>query len=299
VAVAQLSPAPVHGPGLGARIARATPYLLLIPGLLWLFIFFVLPTLQMFTYSVSSGTITNGFKLTWTLSNYADAFSRYGKQFVNSIMYGGLSTIITLLIGFPVAYTIAFRGGRYKNILLFLVIAPFFTSFLIRTLSWKILLGDDGPLLGFFKTVVPILPGTFSVINTPVSQLAGLTYNFLPFMILPLYVALEKIDGRLIEAANDLYASNWAAFRRVTLPLALPGVFAGTLLTFIPAMGDYVNAELLGNPTTQMVGNVIENQLIIQGHYPLGSALSFILMAAILIAVLVYARLLGTEQLTG
>jgi spermidine/putrescine transport system permease protein len=294
-----MTAAPAPGPGLRTRLLRATPYLLLIPGLLWLFIFFVLPTVQMFTYSVSSGTITSGFKLTWTLQNYADAFSRYGKQFLNSILYGGLSTILTLLIGFPVAYTIAFRGGRYKNLLLFMVIAPFFTSFLIRTLSWKILLGDDGPLLGPLKSILHILPGDFSVINTPLSQLAGLTYNFLPFMILPLYVALEKIDGRLIEAASDLYASNWQAFRRITLPLALPGVFAGTLLTFIPAMGDYVNAELLGNPTTQMVGNVIENQLIIQGHYPLGSALSFILMAAILIAVFAYARLLGTEQLTG
>jgi spermidine/putrescine transport system permease protein len=294
-----MTAAPAPSPGLRSRLLRATPYLLLIPGLLFLFIFFVLPTIQMFTYSVSSGTITSGFKISWTLQNYADAFERYGKQFVNSIVYGGLATVLTLLIGFPVAYTIAFRGGRYKNLLLFMVIAPFFTSFLIRTLSWKILLGDEGPLLGPLRTILPFLPGDFSVINTPVSQLAGLTYNFLPFMILPLYVALEKIDGRLIEAASDLYASNWQAFRRVTLPLALPGVFAGTLLTFIPSMGDYVNAELLGNPNTQMVGNVIENQLITQGHYPLGSALSFILMAAILIAVLVYARLLGTEQLTG
>jgi spermidine/putrescine transport system permease protein len=198
-----------------------------------------------------------------------------------------------------VAYTIAFRGGRFKNLLLFIVIAPFFTSFLIRTISWKILLGDEGPVLGPLKHVFNVLPGDFSVIFTPVSQLAGLTYNFLPFMILPLYVALEKIDPRLIEAAQDLYASNIGAFRRVTLPLALPGVFAGTLLTFIPAMGDYVNAELLGSPRTQMIGNVIQDRLIIQGDYPIGSALSFILMVGIVVAVAVYARLLGTEQLTG
>jgi spermidine/putrescine transport system permease protein len=286
--------------GLRHRVMRAAPYLLLIPGLLWLLIFFIVPTIQMFTYSVSKGSITTGgFKLAWTADNYALAIARYGKQFANSIIYGGLATVITLLVGFPVAYTIAFRGGRYKNLLLFIVIAPFFTSFLIRTLSWKILLGDEGPILGPLKHVLHILPGDFSVIQTPISQLAGLTYNFLPFMILPLYVALEKIDGRLIEAAHDLYASNWGAFRKVTLPLALPGVFAGTLLTFIPAMGDYVNAELLGSTQTQMIGNVIQNRLIIQGDYPVGSALSFILMTAILVAVAVYARVLGTEQLTG
>ncbi|HEX7473282.1 MAG TPA: ABC transporter permease [Candidatus Limnocylindrales bacterium] len=287
------------GPGIRQRVLKATPYLFLIPGLVWLFIFFVLPTIQMFTYSVSTGSITSGFKLTWTGDNYITALSRYGKQFGNSLLYGGAATVLTLLIGFPVAYTVAFKGGRYKNLLLFLVIAPFFTSFLIRTISWKILLGDEGPLLGPLKDILHVLPAEFSVINTPISQLAGLTYNFLPFMILPLYVALEKIDPRLIEAANDLYASNWQSFRRVTLPLALPGVFAGTLLTFIPAMGDYVNAELLGNPQSQMIGNVIQNQLITQAHYPIGSALSFILMTAILVAVAVYARVLGTEQLTG
>jgi spermidine/putrescine transport system permease protein len=287
------------GPGLRQRIKSATPYLFLVPGLVWLLIFFILPTIQMFTYSISTGSITSGFKLTFTGDNYGLALSRYGPQFLNSIIYGGAATVLTLLIGFPVAYTVAFKGGRYKNLLLFLVIAPFFTSFLIRTLSWKILLGDEGPLLGPLKDILHVLPQDFSVINTPISQLAGLTYNFLPFMILPLYVALEKIDPRLIEAANDLYASNWNAFRKITLPLALPGVFAGTLLTFIPAMGDYVNAELLGNPQSQMIGNVIQNQLITQAHYPVGSALSFILMAAILVAVAVYARVLGTEQLTG
>jgi len=287
------------GPGARQRLKAATPYLFLVPGLLWLLIFFILPTIQMFTYSISTGSITDGFKLTFTSDNYAQAISRYGHQFLNSIIYGGAATVLTLGIGFPVAYTVAFKGGRYKNLLLFLVIAPFFTSFLIRTISWKILLGDEGPLLGPLKDLLHILPPDFSVINTPVSQLAGLTYNFLPFMILPLYVALEKIDPRLIEAANDLYASNWNAFRKVTLPLALPGVFAGTLLTFIPAMGDYVNAELLGNPQSQMIGNVIQNQLITQAHYPVGSALSFILMAAILASVAVYARVLGTEQLTG
>ena len=300
------------GPTFRARFGRAVPYLLLAPGLLWLVIFYVIPAVQMFTYSISEGTLETGFSMTLSAEAYATAIDRFGRQFLNSILYGGLATMLTLAIGFPVAYTIAFRGGRYKNLILFLVIAPFFTSFLIRTISWKILLGDEGPLLaplrhglGVIDANIPLLghagiiDGRFSILNTPVAQVACLTYNFLPFMILPLYVALEKIDVRLIEAAEDLYANRAAAFRRVTLPLALPGVFAGSLLTFIPAMGDYINAELLGNPSTRMIGNVIQNRLLVQNDYPVGSALSFILMAAILVAVAIYARVLGTEQLTG
>ena len=253
----------------------------------------------MFTYSLSTGNLENGFEFTGSPDAYVEAH-RPLRAAVPEL--GDLRRprhAVHFLIGFPVAYTIAFRGGRYKNLLLFLVIAPFFTSFLIRTISWQILLGDEGPLLGPLKHTFDVLPGSFSVLGTGVAQLFGLTYNFLPFMILPLYVALEKIDPRLIEAANDLYAGRFAAFRRVTLPLALPGVFAGSLLTFIPAMGDYINAELLGNPQTRMIGNVIQNRLLIQNDYPVGSALSFILMAAIVVAVFIYARVLGTEQLTG
>ncbi len=287
------------GPGLRGRLGKALPYLLLAPGLLWLAVFYVLPAVQMFTYSISTGSVENGYTITMSGDAYAEALDKFGKQFLNSILYGGVATILTLMIGFPVAYTIAFRGGRYKNVILFLVIAPFFTSFLIRTISWKILLGDEGPILAPLKHTFGLLPGTFSILGTPIAQVAGITYNFLPFMILPLYVALEKIDIRLIEAAEDLYANRGAAFRRVTLPLALPGVFAGSLLTFIPAMGDYINAELLGSPGTRMIGNVIQNRLLVQNDYPVGSALSFILMAGILVAVAVYARLLGTEQLTG
>jgi spermidine/putrescine transport system permease protein len=213
-------------------------------------------------------------------------------------LYGGAATILTFAISYPLAYTIAFRGGRYKNLLLFLVVAPFFTSFLLRTLSWKIILGDSGILLGPLKTI-GILPEEFRVLATPVAVIFGITYNFLPFMTLPIYVSLEKIDKRLVEAAEDLYASSFGAFRRITLPLSLPGVFAGSLLTFIPAMGDYVNAELLGSPDTTMIGNVIQNQFLTQNNYPTASALSFLLMAGILVAVAVYARLLGTEELTG
>ena len=293
------APARASGPGMRRRLSAVVPWLLLAPGLLWLFFFYVLPSIQMFTYSVSTGSIEEGYTLTLTADAYVEALTRFGDQFLNSIIYGGLATILTFLIGFPVAYTIAFRGGRYKNLILFLVIAPFFTSFLIRTISWKILLGDEGPILGPLKHTLGILPGGFSVLGTPVAQLAGITYNFLPFMILPLYIALEKLDPSLMDAASDLYAGRWQTFRRITFPLALPGVFAGSLLTFIPAMGDYINAELLGTPKTRMIGNVIQNRLLLQNDYPVGSALSFILMAAILVAVAIYARALGTEQLTG
>jgi len=286
------------GPGWRQRVKRATPYLLLAPGILWLLVFFVVPTIQMFLTSVSTGSIDSGFKLTFSTAAYQTAFTKFPRQITNSLLFGGIATLLTFLIGFPLAYTIAFRGGRYKSFLLFLVIAPFFTSFLIRTISWKILLNDTGPVLGPLKDL-HIVPPEFGLLYTPISVVAGITYNFLPFMVLPLYVALEKIDPKLIEAAKDLYASNWGAFRRVTFPLSLPGVFAGTILTLIPALGDWVNAELLGNTQTKMIGNVIQDRFVSQGDYPTAAALSVILMFAILVAVTVYGRFLGTERLTG
>jgi len=286
------------GPGLRQRIGRATPWLLLAPGILWLVFFFIIPSFQMFLTSVSTGSISDGFKLTWSADAYQTALTKFSKQFINSLIFGGLATLLTFLVGFPLAYTIAFRGGRYKNLLLFLVIAPFFTSFLIRTISWKIILGDEGPILGPLKDI-GIVPQGLTLLYTPLAVVAGITYNFLPFMVLPLYVALEKIDPRLIEASKDLFANNWQAFRRVTFPLALPGVFAGTILTFIPAIGDWVNAELLGNTQTKMIGNVIQDRFVNQGDYPTAAALSFILMAGILVSVALYAKFLGTEQLTG
>ena len=282
-----------------SRMGAAVPYLLLAPGLIWLFVFFIYPSIEMLRISLSSGSLDTGYSLTFSTDAYVTALQKFPRQFGNSIIYSALATTFTFLIGFPVAYTVAFKGGRYKNLLLFLVIAPFFTSFLIRTISWKVLLGDEGPLLAFLKHVVHAVPDGFSILGSPVAVVAGLTYNFLPFMILPLYVALEKIDPRLIEASQDLYATNWGAFRRVTLPLALPGVFAGSMLTFIPAMGDYVNATLLGNPQTQMIGNVIQSRFLLLNDYPVAAALSFILMVGILVLVATYARALGTEQLTG
>jgi spermidine/putrescine transport system permease protein len=297
--VATTASVAVRPPSWRRRLFALAPYILLVPGLLWLLYFFVWPVFQMLLMSLSSGTLDSGFKLTWTTKPYVDALTKFPTQWGNSLLYAGISTLLDFLIGFPVAYTIAFRGGRYKNLLLFLVIAPFFTSFLIRTISWQILLGDEGPVLGFLKHSLGILPVEYSVLYSPLAVIAGLTYNFLPFMILPLYVALEKIDGRLLEAAGDLYANGIDTFRRITFPLALPGVFAGTILTFIPAMGDYVNAELLGSPKTRMIGNVIQGRFLQSNDYPIASALSLVLMAGILIAVLIYARALGTEELTG
>ena len=290
--------APASKPRIRQRFNKAVPWLLLAPGLLWLLLFYVLPVIQMFTYSISTGSIETGFTITFSADAYVEALTKFGKQFFNSILYGGLATLFAFLIGFPVAYSIAFRGGRYKNLLLFLVVAPFFTSFLLRTISWKIILGDTGILLGPLKDI-GLLPDEFRLLATPAAVIFGITYNFLPFMTLPIYVSLEKIDKRLVEAAEDLFATSFGAFRRVTFPLSLPGVFAGSLLTFIPAMGDYVNAQLLGNPDTTMIGNVIQNQFLTQNNYPTASALSFLLMAGILIAVAIYARLLGTDELTA
>jgi len=285
--------------GFLRRHKAIVPYLLLAPGLLWLAVFYIVPGIQMFLTSLWSGTLETGYEFSLSnVTNYTEALTRFWPQFSRSVLYGAAATVLTFLISYPLAYTIAFRGGRFKNLLLFLVVAPFFTSFLLRTISWKIILGDTGILFGPLKDL-GVLPDEFRVLATPVAVVAGITYNFLPFMTLPIYVSLEKIDKCLVEAAEDLFATSFGAFRRITLPLSLPGVFAGSLLTFIPAMGDYVNAELLGNPQTTMIGNVIQNQFLNQNNYPTASALSFILMAGILVAVAVYARLLGTDELTA
>lgn len=286
---------------MGALLRRyrsVVPYLLLAPGIAWLFVFYLYPAIQMFITSFWSGSLEQGYTFSlsnWT--NYTTALSRYQDQFIRSIFFAGGATILTFLISFPLAYTIAFRGGRYKNLLLFLVVAPFFTSFLLRVISWGTILGDDGLLLGPLKSA-GLVGEDVRILATPIAVISGIAYNFLPFMTLPIYVSLEKIDRRLLEAGQDLYATPWSTFRKVTLPLALPGMFAGTLLTFIPAMGDYVNAELLGQtPGTKMIGNVIQSRFLAVNDYPTAAALSFILMAGILVAVAVYARILGTEEL--
>ena len=273
------------------------PYWLLAPGILWLTLFFVVPMVTLVSTSLQTGDIDNGYQLTWHWANYSHALSTYGPQFVRSLEYAGIATVAALLIGYPLAYTIAFKAGVWKNFLLVLVIAPFFTSFLIRTLAWETILADNGFVVRILRDV-HLVSSEGRLLATPLAVVCGLTYNFLPFMVLPLYAALERIDGRLIEAATDLYASRGTAFRKVTLPLALPGVFAGSLLTFIPAVGDFINAALLGTPNQYMVGNVIQAKFLNILDYPTAAALSFLLMGVILVAILLYARALGTRSLT-
>jgi spermidine/putrescine transport system permease protein len=282
-----------------ARLRKAAlPYLLLLPGLGWLLLFFAIPLLYMAVESLKTGTIDTGFRLTWEFSNYTNALSDYSEQFIRSFEYAGLATAISLLIGYPLAYVIAFRGGRYRNALLLLVIVPFFVTYLIRTLSWETILSDSGIVVNTLQTV-GIVSGEGRLLDTTVSVVAGITYNFLPFMILPLYASLERIDGRLLEAGYDLYGRRRDVFLRVTLPLSMPGVVAGVLLTFIPAAGDFINAELLGTPRQFMIGNVIQSRYLEVADYPTAAALSFLLMAFMLVLVIIWARIAGTEALLG
>lgn len=280
-----------------ARRRSRTAYFLLIPGLAWLGIFFVIPlfTLLLTSLQVEVPGKTGVYRLGFQISNYATAMSEYWPQFVRSFVYAGAATLLALIIAYPLAYFIAFRGGRWRSLLLVLVIAPLFASFLLRTYAWKTILADDGFITSTLNTLHLLPDGR--VLNTWIAVIAGLTYNFLPFMILPLYAALEKIDPRLIEAAGDLYASPATAFRKVTWPLSMPGVVAGTLLTFIPAAGDYINAELLGSTKDRMIGNAIQTNFIEFRDYPIASALSFVLMFVILIMVFTYIRKAGTEEL--
>jgi spermidine/putrescine transport system permease protein len=280
------------------RLRWLTPYLFLIPGGLWLVLFFVVPMLIMASVSLQEGSLGTGYRLTWNVGIYPDVIQTYLPQFTRSLIYAVIVTAATLALGYPIAYTIAFRGGRFKNILLLLVILPFFTAFIIRTLSWKLILADNGFVLGTLKDIGLLAPSEH-VLATPLAVVSGLIYNFLPFMVLPLYVALEKIDPRLIEAATDLYATRRQAFLRVTLPLSMPGVFAGSLLVAIPAVGDFINAEILGSRDTTMIGNVIERLFLQTNDYPAASALGFVLMAAVLVLVAIYAKVVGAKELTA
>ncbi len=273
------------------------PYLFLLPGGLWLIVFFVVPLLTTASVALQEGSLASGYRLTFNFGIFPEAIARWDTQLLRSLQYGLIVTVLAMLIGYPMAYTIAFRGGRYKNILLLLVILPFFTSFIIRTISWKFILADQGFLLGTLKEV-GILDQGFRLLATPVAVISGITYNFLPFVVLPLYVALERIDPRLIEAATDLYASRLQAFLRVTLPLSISGVFAASLLSFIPAVGDYLNAELLGSRNETMIGNVIQRLFLVNRDYPEAAALSLILMVGILISIFFYIRLLRGQELT-
>lgn len=283
--------------------ARAVPYFLALPASLWLVLFFVVPMISMASLSLTQGDILGGFQQTFHWQNYSQAISDYHVQLIRSLWYGLISTVLQIAIAYPVAYWIAFRGGARKSFYLFLLLLPFFVSFVLRTTSWNFILSDNGILLGPLKSghilgmhLPALVPQNFHILATTPAVIGGLTYNYLPFMILPIYVALERVDPRLIEAAYDLYASRLRAFARVIFPLSLPGIFAGVVITFVPVSSDYVNAHILGGPTNTMIGNVIQNLYLVNQRYPSASALSFTLMAALLIGLFAYARALGTED---
>ena len=277
---------------------RRTGYLLILPTAVWLGLFFIIPFYSLLASSLfdPTGSVLTGYQMTWHFKNYVDVLVAYWPIMLKSLGYAGLATLFCLVLGYVLAYAIAFKAGRWKNVMLVLVIAPFFTSFLLRTLSWKLILADHGWVVNAMKHVW-LLPPDGKILFTPISVIAGLTYNFLPFMILPLYASLEKIDTRLHEASSDLYANSFKTFVKVTWPLSLPGVVAGTLLTFIPASGDYINAQLLGSTNEHMIGNVIQDLFTTTGDYAHAAALSVILMAIIITMVLFYIRRAGTEEL--
>jgi spermidine/putrescine transport system permease protein len=280
-----------------ARLRRwSVPYLLSLPAAAWLAIFFVVPLVAILSVSLMTGNSVDGFTLTWNFSVYPDVIDSYSTQFGRSFLYGALSTVISLVVMYPVAYWIAFRGGRYKSTLLFLVLLPFFVSFVIRILSWQFILADQGIVLGTLKDL-HLLPESLHVLSTPTAVVAGLTYDALPFMALPLYVALENIDRSYVEAAADLYASPVERFLRVILPLSAPGIYAGVLLVAITNIGDYVSAAILGGPSTTMIGNIIQTQYVQNSNYPVASALALILMAALLAGMYLYARAFGTRSI--
>ena len=278
------------------RRRELVPYALLLPGALWLLLLFLVPIVVMASISLQTGNIIEGFRQTFHFATYLDGISLYKVQIIRSIEYGSIATLAALVISYPMAYWIAFRGGRNKSTYLLLILLPFFVSFVIRTLSWQFILSDQGILFGPLKAL-HLLPADFHVLATPFAVVCGLTYNFLPFMALPLYVSLERIDRSLVEAAGDLYASRAEAFWRVIFPLSIPGIFAGILLTFIPAAADPLNAAILGGVGTTMIGNIIQTQFLVNSDFPMASALSFILMAGLLLGVFLYARALGTEQI--
>jgi len=273
---------------------------LLAPGGLWLAVFFVIPSFALLLLSLETpvfrGFLNVGYRFSWHVDEYRQSLALYHVQFVRSLVYASIVTVATLLVGYPVAYWIAFHGGRRKTTYLFFLLLPFFVSFVIRTLSWQFILSDDGFVLRTLERW-HLLPPNFHILSTAGAVIAGIAYNALPFMVLPLYVSLEKIDRAVVEAAQDLYASNRQAFLRVILPMSVPGIFGGFLLTFVPAVGDYVNAAILGGTGTTMIGNIIQYAFLTAGDYPMASALSVILMVGLLVGIVAYARVLGTRQI--
>ena len=289
----------LRGRAIAPRLGRVlAPYLLILPGGGWMLVFFLLPIVTLLVTSLQSGDFVSGFEFTWNFANYGLGLNLYADQYLHAIEYGGSATIVALLVAYPAAYWIAFRAGPRKSAYLLAVLLPFFVSFVIRTLSWETLLSDNGPLLGPLKAA-SLLPSEFRILATPIAVTGGLAYTFFPFMLLPIYVSLEKIDRRLIEAAQDLFADPVQVFRRVILPLSFPGIFAGVLLMGIPAIADYVNQDLLGGVGTTMVGRVIEQQFEVNINYPLAASLAFGLMLGLLAMLLVYQRIFGTREIMG
>lgn len=282
----------------GRRVRRASrPYFLLFPGGTWLLVFFLVPIGTMLSLSLQTGDpITASFRLTWHWAEFPEQLTMFHTQFVRSVLFATAATLLDLVIAYPLAYWIAFHGGRRKTFFLLTLLAPFFVSFVIRTLAWQFILSDQGFILGSLKSL-HLLPTDFHVLATQWAVIAGIAYNFLPFTVLPLYVSLSKVDRRMVEAAKDLYAGRAQAFLRVILPMTVPGIFAAFLLTFVPAVGDYVNAAILGGTNTTMIGNVIQNEFLFNSDYPAASALSAILMGGVLIGIVLYAGLLGTKSI--
>jgi len=289
-------------PAAPTRGASRMAWLLLAPGLAYLVLFFVVPVgvllLTSLYEKVPDGPVgATRPALRW--QNYTEALVTYAPQFGRSFLYALVASGLALAIGYPLAYVIAVRCRQrtlLQGLLLVLVIAPFFTSFILRTIAWKQILADESVVVTVLKAV-SLLPEDARLTATSTAVVAGLTYNFLPFMTLPIYGSLERLDLRLVEAGADLYASPISTFRRVTLPLSMPGIVAGSLLTFIPAAGDYVNAALLGTTSTSMIGNVIDSRFFRVVDYPTAAALSVLLMAAILVLVAAYVRRTGTDEL--
>ena len=276
---------------------RRAPYALGAPALLWLLVLFIIPMFAMVSLALQEGSSIEGFRMTWRFANLTDALAQNGEFVIRSLRNGAIVTIAALLLAYPVAYWIAFYAGRFKLVILFVLLLPFFISFVIRTVAWSFILSDDGIVLGTLKTI-GVLPESYHVLGTTFAVIAGITYNLVPFTILPLYVSLEQIDRRLVEAAKDLYSSRTQAFLKVVVPLSLPGVFAAVLLTSIPAIGDYINAAVLGGPGTSMIGNVIQAEFLRNRDYPEATSLALVLMAIMVVGAVIYARVLGTKRIT-
>ena len=288
---------------VAARLPRSrvgkllAPYLLSLPGGIWLLILFLIPLITLLSLSLQRCNAgTGACVMIWHWAEFPQQIRLYHTQLLTSLYLAGAATLIDLIISFPLAYWIAFYGGSKKNFFLLMLLVPFFVSFVIRTYAWNLILSDNGIVLGTLKNL-HLLPRSFHVLATGWAVIAGLAYNYLPFTALPLYVAIERIDRRVLEAAHDLYATRRESFLRIILPLTIPGMFAAFLLTFVPAFGDYINQQVLGGTGQTMIGTIIQSQFLTYLDYASGSALSAVLLAIALIGIFAYARVLGSRTI--